>query len=201
MFEWILYVIETGGYAGIFSLMVLENLFPPIPSEVIIPLAGYAAAEGEMHIAVVILVASLGAVVGALPWYLVARMFGAVRLKRLSTRYGRLLTLSPEDIDAAEAWFTAHGHTIVLFGRLIPTVRTLISVPAGIARMPFLKFLTYSFIGSALWTTLLALLGYYLESQHDKVAAYLDPVSNAIVVLIIAVYLYRVMTFKTTRAQ
>ena len=199
MFSWILAVIETGGYAGIFFLMVLENLFPPLPSEVIIPLAGYAAAEGNMNIALVILVAAFGAVVGAMPWYLAARLFGITRLKRLSVRYGRLLTLSPKDIDVAEAWFHTRGHKIVLLGRLVPTVRTLISVPAGIARMPFLKFLAYSFVGSFLWTTLLALLGYFLESQHDRVAMYLDPVSNAIIVLILGAYLYRVVTFKGGR--
>lgn len=196
MFDWILGIIEAGGYLGIFGLMVLENIIPPIPSEVVIPLAGYAAAEGEMNIALVILVATLGTVVGALPWYLAARLFGTERLKRLSRRYGRLLTLSPSDIDSAESWFHVHGHKIVLFGRLVPTIRTLVSVPAGIARMPFLKFLAYSFVGSLLWTTLLALLGYYLETQHDKVAAYLDPVSNGIVILIVGAYLYRVVTFK-----
>jgi membrane protein DedA with SNARE-associated domain len=143
MFDWILNIIETGGYAGIFALMVLENIFPPIPSELVIPLSGYAAAEGDMNIAIVILVASLGAVVGALPWYYLGKAFGIERLKRMSVRYGRWLTLTPADIDAAQAWFDRHGHKTVLLGRLVPTVRTLISLPAGMARMPLLPFLLY----------------------------------------------------------
>ncbi len=196
MFDWTLHIIETGGYAGIFFLMVLENIFPPIPSEVIIPLAGYAAAAGEMNIFLVILVVSLGTVAGVLPWYILGRMFGIKRLKRLSLRYGRALTLTPEDIDAAEVWFHRYGRKAVLFGRMIPTIRTLISVPAGIAKMPVWSFLLYSFIGSLLWSTLLALTGYFLQSQHDKIGNYLDPISNAIVALIFATYFYRVITFK-----
>jgi len=197
MFQWTLHIIETGGYFGIFLLMVLENIFPPIPSEVVIPLAGFASAQGELHIALVILVATCGAVVGAIPWYLLGRLFGVRRLKRLSVRYGRLLTLSPVDIDHAQEWFHCHGQKAVLFGRLIPTIRTLISVPAGLARMKLSTFLLYSFIGSAAWTSILALLGYLLESQYDQVAEYLNPVSNAVVALIVAVYLYRVVTFRT----
>ena len=196
MFDWTLSVIEQGGYVGVFFLMVLENIFPPIPSEIIIPLAGYSAAEGELNIVLVILVASLGAVVGALPWYILGRAFGLERLKKLSVSYGRLLTMSPEDIDSADAWFLRHGQKAVMFGRLIPTVRTLISVPAGLARMPIYTFLVYSFIGSLAWTALLATFGYLLQSQHDKVAEYLNPVSNLIVLIIVATYLYRVVTFK-----
>lgn len=195
MFDWTLGIIETGGYAGIFFLMIVENIFPPIPSEVIIPLAGYAAAEGELNIAAVVLVASLGAVAGSLPWYFLGRAFGLPRLRRLSLRYGRLLTLTPADIDAAESWFARHGQKAVLFGRLVPTVRTLISVPAGLARMPLYLFLAYSFVGSALWTTLLAGLGYWLNSQHELVADYLNPVSNLIVAAIVIAYIYRVLRF------
>lgn len=196
MFDWVMHIIDVGGYLGLFGLMVLENIFPPIPSEVIIPLAGYSAATGTMSLPIVILVASIGTVVGTLPWYFAGRALGAVRLKRLSVSYGRLLTLSPGDIDRAESWFQAHGKKAVLFGRLIPTVRTLISVPAGIARMPLWSFLIFSFIGSLIWTTLLASFGYFLESQHELVADYLNPVSDLIVVLIVATYLYRVVTFK-----
>ncbi len=196
MFNWIVETISTGGYFGIFFLMVLENLFPPIPSEVIIPLAGYAAAEGKFNIFLVIVVAAFGAVVGAFPWYALARFFGIARLKHLSIRFGRIMTLSPSDIDAADAWFKRHGPLVVLFGRLAPTIRTLISVPAGIARMRLRTFFFYSMIGSLIWTTLLASLGFMLQSQHEKVAEYLDPVSNGIIGVIIGIYIYRVITFK-----
>lgn len=196
MFNWILHIIESGGYGGIFFLMVLENIFPPIPSEVILPLAGFAAARGDLHIVSVILVATCGAVAGCLPWYVLGRIFSTSRLKRLSARYGRLLTLSPDDIDGANRWFTRHGQKTVLFGRLIPTVRTLISIPAGIARMPLGSFLLYSFVGSAIWTTALVFVGYILQSHYDAVSRYVNVVSDGIVLLIIAVYLYRVITFR-----
>ncbi len=196
MFEWILHMIEWGGYLGLFALMVLENIFPPIPSEVILPLAGYSVATDGMSLPLVILVATLGTVVGTLPWYYAGRIFGTRRLKWLSERYGRLLTLSPDDIEAAESWFHSHGKKAVFFGRLIPTVRTLISVPAGIARMPLSSFLVYSFAGSFLWTTLLTYFGFMLGSQHERVADYLNPISDVVIVIIVAIYFYRVVTFK-----
>lgn len=196
MFDWTLSIIENGGYPGIFFLMVLENIFPPIPSEVILPLAGFAAARGDLHIVAVAFVATCGAVVGCLPWYVLGRIFSPSRLKRLSARYGRLLTLSPTDIDVAETWFMRHGQTVVLFGRLVPTVRTLISVPAGSTRMPLRTFFLYSFAGSAIWTTMLVFLGYVLQNNYDIVAGYVNPVSDGIVLLIVAAYLYRVITFR-----
>mgnify|MGYP001606457775 CR=1 FL=1 len=196
MFDWILQSIESSGYAGIFFLMILENLFPPIPSEVILPLAGFVAARGELHIAGVVLVATAGAVGGCMPWYVLGRVFRTERLKRLSARYGRLLTLSPSDVDRAQAWFARHGQKAVLFGRLIPAVRTLISVPAGSTGMPFSAFVLYSFVGSALWTAMLAALGYILQSQYEKVARSVGVASDVIVMLIIAIYLYRVVPFR-----
>lgn len=196
MFEWIMHVIEVGGYAGVFFLMVLENLFPPLPSEVIVPLAGYSAAVGGMNIILVIISGSLGAMVGTIPWYFLASRFGLLRLKHLSERYGRILAMSPKDIDLAGEWFKKNGQIAVLFGRLVPTIRTLISVPAGLARMPFVSFLIYSFIGSLIWTSALALLGYWLGNQNHLVAKLIEPVSNTIIVLIVVAYLYRVITYK-----
>jgi len=196
MFDWILGVIEASGYGGIFFLMVLENIFPPIPSEIVIPVSGYAAGRGDMNIFLVILVASLSSLAGSLPWYFLGKGFGIERLKKLSNRFGRLLTLTPGDIDGANRWFQKHGAKAVLIGRLIPAVRTLISVPAGFAKMPLLEFLMFSFIGILMWTSLLAGLGYILGTQYDKVYAYVDPVSNVIIAVIILTYIYRVITFK-----
>lgn len=196
MFEWILGIIESYGYAGIFFMMVLENIFPPIPSEVVIPVAGYAAASDGLNLLLVIIVASLGAAAGTLPWYFLGRLFGLERVKKLSASYGRWLTMSPVDVENAENWFVIHGRKAVLYGRLVPTVRSLISIPAGIAKMPLSQFFTYSFIGSLLWTSWLAFLGYFLESQYHLVAAFLNPISNAIVILIVLLYVYRVVMFK-----
>lgn len=199
MFDWALSVMETNGYVGIFALMVLENVFPPIPSEVIIPVAGYAAASGTFHIALVILVASAGATAGASMWYVLGRMFGMKRLCALSARYGRLLTLAPSDIDAAEQWFARHGRKAVLIGRIIPTIRTLISIPAGIARMPVYEFLFFTFVGSLVWTTGLTLVGYVLKQNAHVASLWLNPISDAIVALIVLVYIYRVITFKVAK--
>lgn len=196
MFDWILGVIAGGGYLGIFLLLILENIFPPIPSELVIPLAGYSAAQGELNVFLVILVATLGAVVGALPWYYLGKIFSIERLKKMSLHYGRILTLSPNDIDRAAGWFLKYGRAAVLFGRLIPAVRTLISIPAGVASMPLATFLLYTTIGSAMWNTALISLGYFLGSKHELVSGYLGPISDAVAVFILVVYLYRFVTFK-----
>lgn len=201
MFQWIVHVIESGGYIGIFFLMILENVFPPIPSEVVIPLAGFAAASGDLHILGVLIATTLGGAVGCIPLYMLGRLFGMERLKRLSARYGRLLTLSPGDLDRAQAWFLKHGHLAVFFGRLMPTVRSLISIPAGIAHMPFWRFFLYSFIGTFIWTSMLLFVGYVLESQYEKISGYLDVVSNAIILFFVGAYIYRVITYKKTEEK
>lgn len=199
MFSWVLSILESGGYAGIFFLMILENVFPPIPSELIIPLAGFAAAQGEFNIVAVILVATTGSVVGSLPWYMLGKFCSVERLKRWSRKYGRIITLPPEEIDVARAWFKRYGYLSVFAGRLIPAVRTLISLPAGIVHMPLLPFILFSFFGSMLWTTALVFMGYVLESQYELVAGYLDGASNIVVGVIIGYYLYRVVTFDSKR--
>ncbi|MCP9340151.1 DedA family protein [Stutzerimonas xanthomarina] len=193
MFDKIVEIVSAFGYIGVFLLMLLENIFPPIPSELIMPLAGFVAARGDLNFIVVILVGTAGSVVGALPWYYAGAKLGQERMKRLAKRWGHWLTLSPEDVDKASGWFDRHGKAAVFFGRLIPAVRTLISVPAGIAGMSMTKFLIYSTLGSLIWTALLALAGYLLESQYEKVSEYLNPVSTVIVVLMVLYYLYRLI--------
>lgn len=196
MFEWVLSVIDGWGYPGIFALMVLEHLFPPIPSEIIMPLAGYLAANGTLTVAGVVLAGTLGSVLGTLFWYGVGMWIGAERLKRWAARYGRVLTLSPGDIDNAQAWFDRHGGAAVFVGRMIPAIRTLISVPAGIARMPLPRYLAFTALGSLLWTLLLTGAGLLLQSQYARVADVIDPVSKAVVVAVVAVYIYRVVTWR-----
>ncbi len=193
MFDKIVEIVSALGYVGVFLLMLLENIFPPIPSELIMPLAGFVAARGDLNFIAVILVGTAGSVVGALPWYYAGAKLGQKRMKHFAERWGHWLTLSPEDVDKASDWFDRHGKGAVFFGRLIPAVRTLISVPAGIAGMSMTKFLIYSTLGSLIWTALLALAGYLLESQYQKVSVYLNPVSTAIVVLMVLYYLYRLI--------
>lgn len=188
-------MMDSLGAFGIALLMFLENIFPPIPSELIMPLAGYQAATGQMSMVTVVVAGTIGSLLGVIPWYYAGKLIGKRRLKRLAHRHGRWLTLSPEDVDAADGWFRRHGYGAVLFGRLIPTIRTLISVPAGIAKMSLLIFLSLSAIGSAIWTGFLAGAGYLLGRNYDAVSAYVGPVSNTILVLIVMLYIYRVVTF------
>lgn len=194
-------VMESLGVFGIALLMFLENVFPPLPSELIMPLAGYLAAQGEMPIALVILSGSVGSLLGVVPWYYAGRALTEARLKRFAARHGRWLTLLPSDIDKADRWFRRYGSLAVLFGRLVPTVRTLISVPAGLSGMPLPRFLLFSAIGTAIWSTLLGLAGYHLGEAYAGVQGYIEPLSNAVLIAIAAVYLYRVATFDRRRRR
>lgn len=188
-----------GGYLAVAVLMFLENVFPPIPSEVIMPVAGYAASRGELSLPLAILSGSAGSLAGAWLWYGIGYRLGTDRLRSWAGRHGRWLTLSPRDVDRADAWFDEHGGKAVLFGRMIPAVRTLISVPAGISEMPALPFLLYSSVGTLLWTGALAGLGYALGGQYEAVGAWFDPVSKGVMAVLVVGYLWRVVTFDPER--
>ena len=196
MVDWIVGTISQYGYLGIALLMLAENVFPPIPSELIMPFAGFVAAQGKLSPVGVVLAGTAGSIAGTLPWYWAGRRLGAARLKRLADRHGRWLTLSADDVEHAEGWFERHGTASVLFGRLIPAIRTMISAPAGVARMPLAKFLLWSAIGTVVWSGLLAALGYVLESRYDQVSEWLDPVTKAILAAFVLAYLYRVLTHR-----
>ncbi|MEO5733650.1 MAG: DedA family protein [Rubrivivax sp.] len=196
MAQWIISFIEQHGYLGIAALMVLENVFPPIPSELIMPFAGFSAARGELSLAGVLAAGTVGSLLGTLPWYVAGRSLTGDRLKRWAGRWGRWLAVSPDDIDHASDWFERHGSAAVFFGRMVPAVRSVISVPAGIARMNLAAFLAWSAAGSLLWVGLLVGLGYGLESQYARVQGWLSPVTMLIVAAIIVAYLWRVLTFK-----
>ncbi|WP_226622574.1 DedA family protein [Alloyangia pacifica] len=195
MFDWISGFVDAVGAIGIAVLMFLENVFPPIPSELIMPLGGFNAAAGREHLLAVIVAGSIGSLAGALFWYWIGRQLGTQRLKRLAARHGRWLTILPDDLDRSNDWFIRHGGSAVLIGRLIPTVRTFISVPAGVARMPMASFLAYTTVGTVSWTTVLAMAGYLLQAQYGLVAGWLDPVSTAVVAGIVGVYVWRVATY------
>ncbi|MDP9138408.1 MAG: DedA family protein [Pseudomonadota bacterium] len=196
MASWIEAVVQTTGVLGIAFLMFLENVFPPIPSELIMPLAGYSAAKGDANIVLVILAGTVGSLAGALFWYGLGRLFDHERLKGFADRHGRIITMTRADLTKADDWFDAHGQYAVLFGRLIPTVRTLISIPAGLAEMPIGRFLLYSGIGTAIWTTLLALFGYAVGGRYSELEGWIDPISYGVIALIVAIYVWRVVTFK-----
>ncbi|HEY4201204.1 MAG TPA: DedA family protein [Devosiaceae bacterium] len=201
MSDWIIGFITAQGYLGIFLMMVLENVFPPIPSELIMPFAGFAAARGDLNFWGVMLAGVAGSLVGTLPWYIAARLLGIARLKFLADKFGRIATVSAGDIDEADAWFGRYGRWAVLFGRLIPAIRTLISIPAGLAAMPLGLFLIASTIGTVAWTLILTGAGYVLYDHYDAVEGYVDPVTKIVVVALVAVYLYRFVTWKRSAAR
>ena len=196
MFDFIVEFMSRGGYLGVFALMALENIFPPIPSEMIMPLAGFIAARGEFNVVFLLVAGTAGSVIGTLPWYYAGRLCGKERLKKLANRHGRWLTVTPGDLDKALNSFQRHGRKAVFFGRLIPAIRTLISVPAGIAGMPLVQYLAYSTAGSLVWTGLLVAAGFVLKSQYELVGKYVDPISKVIVGAIVVFYIYRVVTFR-----
>ena len=193
MFDFITGWIDAGGLLAVGALMVLENVFPPIPSELIIPLAGFSAAEGRFGLIPLILVATLGSVLGSTLWYALGRALGEARFLRLVDRHGAWLTLTRAEAEGATAWFRRHGPWAVLLGRLVPTVRTLISVPAGVAGMGWGPFLLFTAIGTAGWTALLAGAGWLLQDNYERVEAWLNPVTTIVVALVVGLYLWRLV--------
>jgi len=177
MLDWIIKTVDALGYGGIALLMFLENLIPPIPSELIMPLAGFTAARGGMSLPAVIAAGVFGSVLGALPWYYVGKRIGHMRLRAWAEAHGKWLTISGADVDSAKHWFDTHGRSCILFGRLLPGLRTLISAPAGAADMNLASFLVYSAIGTLVWTAVLASLGHVLGENYQTVSRYLGPAS------------------------
>lgn len=196
MLENVTELVAGGDYLVIALLMFAENIFPPIPSELIMPLAGFSAASGELHLLGVIVAGTAGSLLGAAFWYLVGRWVSAERLRRLAAEHGRWLTISPEEVDQVDDWFDRHGGKAVLLGRLLPGIRTLISVPAGLTGMSVPRFLIYSTLGTVVWTAFLATAGYWLGEQYDRVASWVNPVGTAVIAAIVLTYLYRVATFR-----
>lgn len=196
MSDFIIGFITDWGYLGIFLLMVAENIFPPIPSELIMPFAGYVAANGDLSIFGVLIAGTIGSVIGTTAWYAAARLMGLERFTLLCNKFGRFATLSEDDIDKAHHWFEKYGPMAVFVGRLIPAIRTLISVPAGLAKMPFGRFLVISTLGSLLWTGILTVAGLLLHEGYHVVEAWVDPVSTGVVILAVVIYIWRFITWK-----
>ncbi len=183
--DYITTAITSFGYWGIAFLMLLENVIPPIPSELIMPLAGFAVARGEMNMLSAIAAGTFGSVLGALVWYYIGKWLGLTRICTLADRHGKWLGISSQEVMSVQRWFSRRGgYWAVGLGRLIPGIRTYISVPPGIANMPFISFLFYSTLGSLAWITLLTLAGFWLGASYDKVAVFLGPVGKVVLVLL-----------------
>lgn len=181
MDDWINSLMDTLGAPGAGIAVALENLFPPIPSEVILPLAGFAAAGGRMDLLAALLWTTAGSVVGALALYGAGALLGRERTVAIAAR---LPLVKVSDIERTEAWFVRHGSKAVFFGRMVPIFRSLISVPAGVERMPLPAFLVLTALGSAIWNTTFVLAGYALGDNWERVTVYVSVYAK--VVLLVA---------------
>lgn len=196
MNDWVIRLIEQSGYLGVGFLMFLETVFPPIPSEVIMPIAGMAAAEGKLHFGFVVASGTAGAMLGNVVWYLAARALGVERLEPLIRRHGRWVTMTWPEVQRAEKWFRENGIFFVFMGRLVPTVRSLVSVPAGLLKMRFKTFFIASTIGTLGWTALLASAGFKLRENYADMADWVGSASNAVLVVLFAGYVWRLWTHR-----
>ena len=196
MEDWIIRLVEWGHYWGVALLMLLETVFPPVPSEVIMTVAGVSAARGNMNLWGTIAAGTAGAMLGNWLWYWLAIKFGEVRMHVFIDRYSRWLTLDWAEIERGHGLFRKHGPIIVLVARMLPTLRSLISIPAGLFGMSLRRFLVFSTIGTAGWSAALASGGYFLGSQFDDIEKWLGPLSTVIMVGILGTYVWRLARWK-----
>lgn len=185
MENWITDIMSQYGYLGIFLLIMLENIFPPIPSEVILTFGGAMTAKTDMTVMGVILISTAGSVAGAVILYGIGRMLDVKRLEKIVDRYGRVLRLTRKDIYKADSWFDKYGIWTVLFCRLIPLIRSLISIPAGMANMKFGLFLLFTTLGTLIWNTILVTVGAAVGDNWESIVGVMDVYSNIVYLLIV----------------
>ncbi|QSF43674.1 MULTISPECIES: DedA family protein [Paenibacillus] len=186
MKTWITDFMEQFGYAGILLMLALENIFPPIPSEIILPFGGFMTTTSGMTITGVLIAATAGSLLGAVVLYWIGRMLDVSRLERIVERWGGWIRISAKDIRRADAWFDKYGYWTVLFCRMIPLVRSLISIPAGMSGMKFGHFLLFTTIGTLAWNLLLISLGAALGESWEDIAVYMDTYSNIVYAVLVA---------------
>jgi membrane protein DedA with SNARE-associated domain len=185
--------IRNHGYLAVFLLMWVETYFPIFPSELVMPLSGLIATQNDMSLAGIAVSGAAGAMMGSMTWYWAARALGYDRFKRLVTRYGRITTVSTREVEWLERWFTRIGPILVLVGRVIPAVRTAVSIPAGLVGMPFPRFFALSLVGTLISTGLLSWLGSLLGDHYKTIEHYAGPVSTGIVAAAFLLWLTRLV--------
>lgn len=194
MEQWILNLMHQLGYIGIMILMFLDNIIPPIPSEVIMPTAGYTASQGQLSLLGVIIAGCIGSLVAAAALYWLGTKCPNHKIFQFCDQYGRYIGINGQDMQQALDWFEKRGHIIVLTGRMMPAIRSLISVPAGMSGMPFSKFMFYTTLGTIPWTTFLALVGYYFGQNKALMAQIFSEFSVVMLVvmaIIISIWLWK----------
>jgi membrane protein DedA with SNARE-associated domain len=196
MDRWIIDLITQGGYWGIGLLMALENVFPPIPSELIMGIGGIAVARGTMEFAPLLVAGTIGSTLGNYAWFLLGDRYGYRRLQPLVSRWGRWLTLEWRDIERATEFFRGHGQWIVFAMRFSPFLRTMISLPAGLSHMKHWKFLLFTFAGAAVWNALLILGGQWLALYLEESKGLTGWIVGVLLALALVAYVWRVITWK-----
>jgi len=189
------------GYGAILMAMFLENLIPPIPSELIMPLGGFYVFQGQLDFLPVVLAGLIGTVIGALPWYGLGRLVNEERIEKWLEKNGRWIGINPQELARSRKWFNRYGVSLVFWGRLVPGIRTLISVPAGVELMPLTPFLIWTTAGSLIWTFFLTITGFYLGDSYGSIQKWISPFSSIfkiIIILIISVSLITLI-YKTLR--
>lgn len=199
MTEWIRMIVVGFSYTGVAFLMFLENVFPPIPSELIMPLVGFFSSQGHLSFVGIVIAGTTGATGGALVLFWLGRRAGHARLRRWIERRGHWIALSVDDLEKATAWFDRNGASAVFLGRLVPGVRSLVSIPAGVAAMPLGRFLVLTTLGSVIWTTALAWAGRLLGSNYAAVERVVGPLSSAILVGVTIWFVARVIRLRRRR--
>lgn len=202
MQEWIVQIMDQFGYWGIALLIAVENVFPPIPSEVILTFGGFMTTYTSLNTWLVALFATVGSVVGALVLYGVGRILKPERLEKLlSGKLGRILRLKPEDVDKADKWFRRKGKATVFFCRFIPIVRSLISIPAGMSKMNMGIFLLLTTVGTSIWNIVLVMLGAFAGASWEKIAGYFDIYGKIALIMIGAAFLIFIFLFYKSRKK
>ena len=202
MQEFILAMMDQFGYLGVFSLIAIENIFPPIPSEVILLFGGFMTTYTTLNIIGMIIASTLGSLIGAIVLYYIGKIFNKERLKKIiSGKIGKILRLKNSDIDKADHWFDTKGNKTVFFCRFIPIVRSLISIPAGMSEMPMFKFLLYTIFGSLIWNTVLIVLGSIVGNNWTSILNIFDTYSHIILVLLVIIFIVGVYIFYRKKSK
>lgn len=198
MQELIISLMGQFGYFGVFFLIALENVFPPIPSEVILLFGGFMTTYTSLNIALMVVAATLGSLLGAIVLYYIGKILNKERLKKIvSGKVGKVLRLKEKDIDMADHWFDTKGNKTVFFCRFIPIVRSLISIPAGMSEMPMAKFLLYTTVGSAIWNTVLIVIGNRVGENWESILGVFDQYSHIVLILLILIFILFIVWFYT----
>lgn len=191
---WLMEMLSSFGYFGIALLIAIENIFPPIPSEVILTFSGFLTTVSNLTPVGVVLSATLGALIGALVLYFVGTLFSLERILRfIESKWGRWLGFKKADLDKTMAWFLKRGKLGVLFGRCVPVIRSIVSIPAGVVKMPLVEFILYTTIGTLIWNTVLVFLGVQLGERWESVVAFFDTYTLVVLILLIFIAIYLVV--------